>query len=202
MTTDLVHARLDDAENPRLTFAEQVSCVRAFLIAGNDTTAAAITNVLMVLATSPGLLDEIHGKLDDDRAMTRFVEEVLRLLPPVHGLFRTAMKDVELGGAKIPAFSQVCILYASANDDETRFPDGRRLDPGRTNLINHLSFGSGIHRCIGAALARMEIKVATQEIVRALGEIRLTIPTDELTYLPTLATQTLARLPMAVVPRK
>ena len=201
MISDLVHARLDSEENPTLTYAEKVSCVRAFLIAGNDTTAAAITNLLLILATHPGLADELHAQVDDDRAMMRFVEEVLRIAPPVHGLFRTAMRDVELGGATIPAMAQVCILYASANDDEGEFPEGRRLDPARRNVGNHVTFGAGIHRCIGAALARMEIKVAAQEIIRRLRDIRLAIPESELAYLPTLATQTLERLPITFARR-
>ena len=201
MISDLVHARLDSEANPTLSYAEKVSCVRAFLIAGNDTTAAAITNVLLILATHPGLADELHAQVDDDRAMMRFVEEVLRIAPPVHGLFRTAMRDVELGGATIPAMAQVCILYASANDDEGEFPEGRRLDPARRNVGNHVTFGAGIHRCIGAALARMEIKVAAQEIIRRLRDIRLAIPESELAYLPTLATQTLERLPITFARR-
>lgn len=201
MISDLVHARLAGEDNPVLSYAEKISCVRAFLIAGNDTTAAAITNLLLILATTPGLADELYAQVDDDRAMMRFVEETLRIAPPVHGLFRTAMKDVDLGGATIPALAQVCILYASANDDEGEFPDGRRLDPARRNVGNHVTFGAGIHRCIGAALARMEIKVAAQEIVRRFKDIRLAISADELTYLPTLATQTLERLPLTFVRR-
>ncbi|MDE2405791.1 MAG: cytochrome P450 [Sphingomonadales bacterium] len=201
MISDLVHARLDSEENPTLSFAEKVSCVRAFLIAGNDTTAAAITNLLLILATHPGLADGLLPQVDDDRAMMRFVEEVLRIAPPVHGLFRTAMRDIDVGGTVIPAMAQVCILYASANDDEREFPDGRTLDAGRRNVGNHVTFGAGIHRCIGAALARMEIKVAAQEIIRRWKDIRLAIPASELTYLPTLATQTIERLPLTFARR-
>ncbi|MBU6266966.1 MAG: cytochrome P450 [Sphingomonadales bacterium] len=196
MISDLVHARLDSEANPTLSFAEKVSCVRAFLIAGNDTTAAAITNLLLILATHPGLAEDLYTQVDDDRAMMRFVEEVLRIAPPVHGLFRTAMQDVDVGGTVIPALAQVCILYASANDDEREFQQGRTLDAGRRNVGNHVTFGAGIHRCIGAALARMEIKVAAQEIIRRLKDIRLDCAPEELGYLPTLATQTLERLPL------
>lgn len=196
LTSDLVHARLNDEENPTLSFQEKVSCVRALLIAGNDTTAAAITNLMMILATQPGLATQLYAAVDDDRVMNRFVEEVLRLEPPVHGLFRTSMRDVELGGTHIPAFSQICIMFASANDDESRFSCPRTLDLSRGNSGNHLTFGAGIHRCIGAALARLEIKVAAQEIVRRLDDIRLAIAPEEITYLPTLATQTIERLPL------
>lgn len=196
MITDLVQARLDDGDNPQLSFTEQVATIRAFLIAGNDTTAAAIGNLLLILTTQPGLMDELHAKVDDDRTMNRLVEEVLRLQPPTHGLFRTAMKDTVLGGCSIPAMAQVCIMFASANDDEARFPDPRKLDIDRPNLGTHLTFGWGIHKCVGISLARMEIKLAAQEIIRRLDNIRLAVPVEELTYLPTLATHTLEKLPL------
>lgn len=196
MISDIVHAQLADDANPQLSRAEQVATIRAFVIAGNDTTAAAIVNVLLVLATTPGLAEELYPQVDDERVMNRFVEEVLRLEPPVHGLFRTAMKDVEIGGTLVPEGAQLCILYASANDDPGQFPDPRRLDYTRPNLGTHVTFGSGIHRCVGLALARMEIKVAAQEIIRRLDKITLTIPVEEINYLPTLATQTIERLPL------
>ncbi len=196
MMSDLVHARLDDERTPTLSFEEQVSCVRAFLIAGNDTTAAALTNLMMILATQPELAHQLYESADDDRLVTRFVEEVLRLEPPAHGLYRTTMREVELGGKILPPHAQVCILFASANDDEAQFPCARDLDVSRPNIGKHLTFGAGIHLCIGAALARMEIKVAAQEIIKRLDNIRLAIPAEELTYLPTLATQTLERLPL------
>lgn len=201
MISDLVHAQLADDANPRLSFTEQVSTVRGFLIAGNDTTATAIVNLLLVMATQPGLADELYAKVDDERVMMRFVEEVLRLHPPVHGLFRTAMKAVELGGTTIPAMSQVCVMYASANDDDAKFPDPRRLDIDRANVGANLTFGTGIHKCVGIALARMEIKVAAQEFIRRLKDIRLAAPLEELTYLPTLASQTLERLPLTFARR-
>jgi cytochrome P450 len=196
MMSDLVHAHLDDEQNPKLSFAEKVSCIRALLIAGNDTTSAAITSMLMVLATQPQLAQQLYESADDDRLLSRFVEEILRLEPPVHGLFRTTTKEVTLGGVQLPAHVQVCILFASANDDETRFPCPRTLDVTRGNIGNHLTFGAGIHRCIGAALARMEIKVAAQEIIKRLDNIQLAIPVEQISRLPTLATHTIASLPL------
>jgi cytochrome P450 len=196
MTSDLVHARLDDEGNPTLSYEEQVSCIRALLVAGNDTTAAALANLMLILAMQPGLAQQLYAGADDDRLLTRFVEEVLRLEPPSHGLFRTAMKDVELGGKVIPAYAQICILFASANDDDAQFPCPRTLDVNRTNIANHLTFGAGIHRCIGAALSRMEVKVAAQEIIKRLDNIKLAIPPEEITYLPTLGTHTIERLPL------
>jgi cytochrome P450 len=199
MISDIVHARLDDGEG--LSRNEQIATIRGFLIAGNDTTAAAIANVLFVLATQPGLADELYPQVDNDRVMNRFVEEVLRLHPPVHGLFRTAMLDVELGGTKVPAGSQLCILYASANDDDAKFPDPRKLDIERPNVGANLTFGTGIHKCVGIALARMEIKLVAQEFIRRLDDIRLAVPVEDLTYLPTLASQTFETLPLTFTRR-
>ena len=197
MISDIVHASLQDAENPTLSRYEQISTIRGFLIAGNDTTATAITNLLLVLATQPGLADELYPDVDNDRRMTRFVEELLRLLPPVHGLFRTAMKDVELGGTLVPAGSQLCVMYASANDDSAKFDHPRELDIDRPNVGASLTFGSGIHKCVGLSLARMEIKVAAQEVIRRLKDFKLLVPMEELTYLPTLASQSLESLPIS-----
>jgi cytochrome P450 len=201
MISDIVHARLDDDANPTLSRYEQISTIRGFLIAGNDTTATAITNVLLVLATQPGLADELYPQVENERVMMRFVEEVLRLQPPVHGLFRTAMKDIELGGTLVPAGSQLCVLYASANDDDAKFPEPRKLDIERPNVGANLTFGSGIHKCVGISLARMEIKVAAQEFIRRLDNIKLAVPLEELTYKPTLASQTLERLPLTFTRR-
>lgn len=196
MISDLVHARLDDEAQPTLSFEEKVSCVRALLIAGNDTTAAAITNLLLILATDPALTAHLQASVDDERLMRRFVDEVLRLQPPVHGLFRTTTRPVTLGGVELPAYVQLCILFASANDDDSKFSCPGTLDLARGNMAQHLSFGAGIHRCIGAELARMELRIAAEEILRSLDDIQLAVPLDSLDYLPTLATQTLQSLPL------
>jgi cytochrome P450 len=196
MISDLVHARLDDEQNPTLSFEEKVSCIRAFLVAGNDTTAAAMANLMLIIATQPELAKLLYESADDDRLTNRFVEEVLRLEPPSHGLFRTTTRAVKLGGKRLPAYAQVCILFASANDDETRFPCPRTFDIHRNNIGGHMTFGAGIHRCIGAALARMEIKVAAQEIIRRLDNIKLAIPIEKISHLPTLATHTIESLPL------
>jgi cytochrome P450 len=92
-------------------------------------------------------------------------------------------------------------MYASANDDDVKFPDPRRLDIERPNVGANLTFGSGIHKCVGIALARMEIKLAAQEFIRRLKDIRLAVPVEELTYLPTLASQTLTTLPLTFTRR-
>lgn len=196
MISDLVHARIDDPEHPKLDFSEVVSSVRALLIAGNETTATALGNLLYLLATRPEMARQLHQYVDDDRMMTRFVEELLRLEPPVRGLSRMTTREVELGGKQLPKGAHLLLLYASGNDDESEFPCPRNFDVSRGNLGRHLSFGAGVHRCVGLSLARMEVKVAAREFVRRLDHIKLAIAPEEIRYLPTVATRSIERLPL------
>lgn len=201
MISDLVHARTEDAEAATLTFNEVVSSVRALLIAGNETTATALANLLMILATQPHIAQQLHAAVDDDRLLTRFVEELLRLEPPVRGLSRMTTREVELGGKLLPKGAHMLLLYASGNDDENEFACPRTFDMNRGNLGKQLAFGAGVHRCVGLALARMEIKVAAREIVRRLDNIKLAIPVEEIAYLPTVATHSIASLPLTFTRR-
>jgi len=197
MLSDLVHARTEDDENPTLTFKEVVSLARALLIAGNETTATGLGNLLYILATQPELAEEVYANIDDERYMTRFVEEMLRLEPPVRGLSRMTTREVELGGVTLPKGAHMLNLYASGNDDETVFECPRKFDLNRKNIVRHVAFGGGVHRCVGLALARMEIKVAAREFVRRLKDIRLTIPLEDIRYLPTIATRSIESLPLS-----
>ncbi|MBP6683025.1 MAG: cytochrome P450 [Halioglobus sp.] len=202
MISDLVHARSDDSENPTLSFEEVVPLVRALLIAGNETTATAMSNLLFILATEPGIARQLADAVDDDRLLTRFVEELLRLEPPVRGLARMTTRETELGGAKLPANAHLLLLFASANDDEAVFPNPREFDMSRGNLGRHMAFSAGIHRCVGLSLARMELKVAAREIVKRLDNIELAIPAQEIRYLPTIATHSIERLPLTFTRRQ
>lgn len=196
MISDIVHATLEDGS--KLEFGEAVSLIRALIIAGNDTTATAIGNLLFVLATEPEIAKTLQESVDDDRLMNRFVEELLRREPPVRGLAKMTTREVELGGTKLPAHAHMLILYASGNEDDAVFECPRNFDLNRSNLGKHVAFGVGVHRCVGAALARMEIKVAAREFVRRLSDLKLAVPEAELRYLPTVATRTLKELPLTL----
>jgi cytochrome P450 len=199
MISDIVHAQLEDGG--RLTFKEAVSLIRALIIAGNETTATAISNLLFVLATQPDVAKMLRDSIDDDRLLTRFVEELLRIEPPVRGLAKMTTREVELGGRLLPNRAHLLVLYASGNDDETVFECPRRFDLNRSNLSKHVAFGVGVHRCIGASLSRMEIKVAAREITRRIGNIKLAVSIEEIQYLPTVATRTIRHLPLSLSPR-
>jgi cytochrome P450 len=199
MISDIVNAELEDGTT--LTFEEAVSLIRALVIAGNDTTATAIRNLVLILATQPDVAKLLRESVDDDRLMGRFVEELLRFAPPVQGLAKMTIREVELGGKKLPANAHLLVMYASGNDDETVFECPRQFDMDRGNLGKQVAFGTGPHRCVGAALARMEIKVAARELIKRLDKIELTIPLEQIEYLPTVATHTIKALPIKVTRR-
>lgn len=201
MISDLVHARADDEDDPTLSFEEVVPLVRALLIAGNETTATALSNLLMILATQPAVAQQLAEAVDDERLLTRFVEELLRLEPPVRGLARMTTREVELGGTLLPANAHLLLLFASANDDESVFPCPREFDLNRSNIGRQMAFSSGIHRCVGLSLARMELKVAAREIVKRLDNIQLAIAPKDINYLPTVATHSIERLPITFTRR-
>jgi cytochrome P450 len=195
LLSDLIDARIED-ENPSLSFEELVATARAMLIGAHDSISTALTNILFKVATVPAIADQFYGSADDDRRMARFVEELLRLEPPVRALSRVTTKEVELGGKTLPEGAHLLVLYASANDDEATFTCPRDFDMDRPNLGRHMSFGAGPHLCLGIALARMELRVACKQIAKRLKDIRLAIPVEAIRYQPTVATLTMERLPL------
>ncbi|TGD75486.1 cytochrome P450 [Mangrovimicrobium sediminis] len=197
MISDLVHARAEDEAQPTLNFKEVVSLVRALMIAGNDTTAAALSQMMLLLATQPDLAQSLYENVDDERYVQRFVEELLRIQPPVHGLSRTTTREVVVGGKQLPEGAHLLLLYASANDDDRQFECPREFDMTRRNLGRNATFGGGVHRCIGNSLARMELKVAAQELIRRFADIRLAIAPEEIRFQPTIASRSISSLPVS-----
>ena len=200
LISDLVHARTEDGEEV-LDFGELVASARAFLIGGNDSVASAISNLLFILATRPDLAEQLHASVDDDRFVTRFVEEMLRFAPPTRGNTRVTTREVELGGQTIPEGATIITLFGSANEDEAQFGHPAAFDMNRPNLAKHMSFGAGAHRCVGLALARMELKVVAREVARRLEDIRLDIAPEDIPYKSDIATYTIKRLPLTFARR-
>jgi len=197
MISDLVHAKIEGSDKTKLTFKEVVSLVRALMIAGNDTTATAMTNLFYILGTQPKVAEILMNAADDDRLMSRFTEELLRIEPPVRGLSRMTTKEVELGGKTLPAHAHLLLMYASANDQEEVFSCPRDFDMERSNLGRHVSFGGGPHKCIGISLARLEIRIAAREVAKRLKNIKLEIPVADIPYLKSVATHSIERLPIS-----
>lgn len=143
-----------------LTAAEILSLTTLLLIAGNETTTNLIGNSVLALLDHPETLARVEK---DPSLIPQVAEETVRYDGPVQGIFRQATQDVELSGATIPTGSLVFPLFASADRDERQFPDPDRFDITR-NTNEHIAFGFGIHFCLGAPLARLEAKVALEEM--------------------------------------
>ena len=150
----------DDIEE-RLTHDEVVGFCTILLLAGTETTTNALGGALQLLHEHRPLRDKLVA---DPSGLPSVIEECLRLESPVQGLSRVATRDTEVLGQKIRAGERIHMLFAAANRDEQVFPDPDRLDPSRAPNP-HLSFGLGIHFCLGASLARMELRVALEELL-------------------------------------
>ena len=161
---DLISVLVQEAEGAAaLTPQEVNSFTILLLIAGNETTTNLLGNSLTNLIRHPEPYEALRRD-PTPAACAAVCEETLRYDSPVIGLFRRTTQEVEVSGGKLPADSAVMVLMASANRDPRRFPDPERFDP-RRDTTGLLSFGHGIHFCLGAPLTRLEAPVALQELM-------------------------------------
>ncbi|MEV5177413.1 cytochrome P450 [Streptomyces flaveolus] len=160
----------DDGPDGRMTDAEIVATGKLLLIAGHETVVNLITNGLLTLLRHPQVLLRLRHEPD---LVVPLVEELLRYEPPVHIIpWRAAYSDITVGDTVIPEGSQIMLMLAAGSRDPKRFHDPDRFDPDRRDN-QHLGFGSGIHSCFGAPLARRETQIALTELVRRLDRPRL-----------------------------
>ncbi|MEU8138786.1 cytochrome P450 [Streptodolium elevatio] len=162
----LVHAEID---GEKLDFSELIGESLLLLVGGNETTRNVISGGLAQLVAHPDQMEKLRT---DPSLVPGAVEECLRWVSPVVNMARQTTQDVELHGVTIPAGETVMLLYGAANRDAEIFPDPEVFDAFRTPN-NHLAFGNGPHFCLGAALARLEIKVAFEEILKRLPDLAL-----------------------------
>jgi cholest-4-en-3-one 26-monooxygenase len=136
---------------------------------GAETTRTVIARTLLNLVRNPAEWDKLKAGADIACA----VEEFIRYVSPVHNMCRVATRDYDIGGATIKKGQQVVLLYGSANRDPAHFADPERFDVTR-KPNEHIAFGLGTHFCLGAGLARLEIRVFFEEFVKRVKEFRLT----------------------------
>ncbi|GAA2078632.1 cytochrome P450 [Actinomadura alba] len=170
-----------DGEQP-LDVAELVNLLIVLIFAGHETTTNLIGNLLVLLLARPEILRAFR---DDPTLTDDVITEGLRMDAPVQGMFRTTTEEVALGGARIPAGAQVMVLFGSANRDEAVFSDPDQFDPARSNNHRHLSFGRGIHACLGASLARLEARIVLDTVAERLPNLKLDASRPP-TYVPSL----------------
>jgi cytochrome P450 len=182
LISGLVHARIEDSDAPQLTDRELMAITTTAIAGGVDTTRNGIAFAMHALATRPDLLKRLQSTKDkeQDKEIGKFVEETLRFYSPVPTLPRIVRQGTQFGGKTIPAGSLVLLCWASGNRDTQRFANADTFDMDRGNTNQHLAFGLGVHYCLGAMLARQEMKCAIREIVNSVESLELAVPQDQL----------------------
>lgn len=167
---DLVSALvMAQEERDALTLSEILNACLLLLVAGNETTTNLIGNGALALFT---YAEEGLKLRQQPELIHTAIEEVLRFDSPIQGVFRSTTQDVDIRGTTIPAQSKVLLSWGSANRDGEVFPEPDRFDIER-HIERHLAFGIGIHFCLGAPLARLEARIATEIILRRMQTITL-----------------------------
>ncbi len=175
--TDLVSVLMrSEVDGERLTEMEFDSFFLLLAVAGNETTRNLLSGAMQALIDFP---EQRARLLADKSLMPTAVEEMLRWVTPVMYFRRTLNTDAEVRGQKLKAGDKLALYYPSANRDEAMFPHADKFDVGRTPN-DHLAFGVGPHFCLGANLARMEIRLFFEELLYRLPDIELDGPVRRL----------------------
>lgn len=189
LATAMILASNEDG-SPAMSDTQIIAHLIEITAAGSDTTANLLGHMVWLFTRQPEALAEI---LNDPSLWENAIEEGLRRSVVTTHLFRITTRDVEICGVTIPAGSKVAATVPAANTDESQLPDPSRFDPRRANADQHLAFGSGRHLCMGAPLARLEARVALQELYRRIPDIAADLD-QELEYVPAITTPGLKRL--------
>ena len=187
LITDLVQAKVDGERS--LDTAELLSIIQQILVAGNETLTSALAGGMLLLTNNK---EQIPLLQTDISLLENFVEEVLRMESPTAGMWRVVTQDTKLKDVDLKAGSLMMLRFDAANRDSIKFIEGERLDVRRHNASNHLSFGHGIHFCLGAMLARKEMQIAYGRLLLRLKDIRLA--QEGYQYLPNVLMRTLKHL--------
>lgn len=203
LLTHLLQARIDEpGVDPRpLDVPEILSILSQLMTAGNETTTKLLSEAMRLLGEQP---HEWQALRADPARADRVVEEALRLSSPTQGMFRRVRRDTELGGVPLPKGSMIIVVFGAANRDTDVFGgDAEAFVPDRSNAREHLAFGKGVHFCLGAALTRLEARVALEELARRLPAFVLAEHND-FAYFPSILLRGLQslhlRLATPVVP--
>ncbi|WP_241684307.1 cytochrome P450 [Actinomadura sp. J1-007] len=181
---------LRDGGGRVFTLDEIRSVLFAFLTAGHETTSSLLANGVRRLLEHPSAWRELR---DDPGLVEGAVEEILRFDTSVVGWRRRTLRDVEIGGVPVPAGEQVLMLLGAANRDPGAFDDPEVFDIRRANASDHVSFGRGVHFCIGAPLARLEARTVLRVLTRRLPDARL-VPGQDHGFVPNVAFRAPRRL--------
>lgn len=179
LVSELIEARIDG--EPALSTEELVGSLCVLIFAAHQTTTNMLGNTLAALLRVPGAWQRLR---EQPAIIPRVLEEALRFDAPVQGMTRSVTEACEIGGVAIPKGARVLVLFASGNRDEANVERGEQFDMDRP-AATHLSFGRGVHFCVGAQLARMEGAIALEALTRRLPNARMATE-EALSYSPNL----------------
>lgn len=192
-TDDLVSALLAVREgDDGLADDELLAACFVLLASGYETTMNLIGNTVLTLLRHPDTLDPVQAQ---PALLRSAIEEVLRYESPSHITIRVVAEPLVIAGETLVEGDMLCLLTAAANRDPERFPDPDRFDPRRPDN-RHLSFGHGIHFCLGAPLARLETEIAVGSLLRRFPNLRLAVDDKFLEWRPNPALRGLVALPL------
>ncbi len=181
LTSELLRVRAGNDDV--LSLDVIASILFAFFTAGHETTSSLLGNSIVQLLRHPEAWDRIVA---EPALIPGAVEEILRYDSSVISWRRKARRELDIAGVRVPEGAQLLLLLGAANRDEEVFENAERLDIARHNADQHLSFGSGIHRCLGAALAQLEARVVLEILSRRLPGMKLAAD-QHFDYLPNIS---------------
>jgi cytochrome P450 len=181
-----------------LTDEEALSILALLVSAGGESTTSLTGTGVRILADRPDLQDRLRCQPE---LIPAFVEEACRIDPPFRGHYRAVVTDTELGGVKVPAGSTLVLAWTAANRDRDAFPNPDDIDLERPNPRQHVGFGWGIHLCVGAPLARVEAKVAFEQLLARTGSFAIDPNGPPLRHHLSLMIRRLVALPLIVEAR-
>ncbi len=167
-TDDLLSRMVHSEAMGNMEAIERIANIALLIVGGNDTTRNSMSALVEAFDTYPAELARLRT---NPSLIPNAAQEIIRWQSPVTHMRRTALADTDLGGQRIRAGEKVVMWYISANRDETVFPDAERFDVGRDNARRHIGFGHGIHRCVGARLAEVQLQAVIDQIVKLPGRI-------------------------------
>ncbi len=159
---DLLSRMIHSEAMGNLTPLERIANIALLIVGGNDTTRNSMSGLVEALHKYPDQLDRLRA---DKALIPNAAQEIVRWQSPVTHMRRTLTRDAELGGQSLKAGEKIVLWYISANRDEAVFKDAERYDVGRENARRHLGFGHGIHRCVGARLAEIQLDTLIEEMI-------------------------------------
>lgn len=167
-TDDLLSRMVHSEAMGNMDAMERIANIALLIVGGNDTTRNSMSALVEAFDKYPSELEKLRA---DPSLIPNAAQEIIRWQSPVTHMRRTALEDTDLGGQRICKGEKVVMWYISANRDERVFPDAERFDVTRENARRHVGFGHGIHRCVGARLAEVQLQAVIEQILKLPGRI-------------------------------